>query len=92
MVKRLKDDFNNFLSLTELQTRYGITVCPIKYCRTLSTIKLLCIWKTHQNSFAPNDPKNKYESFSTKLLKAQKANKLVYTKLISRTIVPPRQA
>ena len=71
-MKYLKDDSNNFLSLTELQTRYGITVCPLKYCGTLSTIKLL--WKTHQNSFVPNDPKNEYESFSTKLLKAQKAN------------------
>ena len=90
MVKHLKDDSNNFLSLTELQTRYGITVCPLKYCGTLSTIKLL--WKTHQNSFVPNDPKGDYESFSTKLRKGQKANKLVYTKLLSRKIVPPRQA
>ena len=38
--KYLKDDSNNFLSLTELQTGYGITVCPLKYCGTLSTIKL----------------------------------------------------
>ena len=90
MVKHLKGDSNNFLSRTELQTRYGITVCPLKFCGTLSTIKLL--WKIHQNSFATNDPKNKYDSFSTKLLKPQKANKLVYTKLISRKIVPPRQA
>ena len=82
MVKRLKGDSNNFLSLTELQTRYGITVCPLTYCGTLSTIKLL--WKTHQNSFATNDPKSKYQSFSTKLVKAQK--------LISRKNVPPRQA
>ena len=90
MVKHLKDDYNNFLSHTELQTRYGITVCPLKYCGTLSIIKLL--WKTHQNSFAANDPKNKYESFSTKLLKAKKANKLVYTKRISKKILPSRQA
>ena len=27
MMKHLKDDSNNLLSLTELQTRYGITVC-----------------------------------------------------------------
>ena len=36
--------------------------------------------------------KNNYESFSTKLLKAKKANKLVYTKLISKKILPSRQA
>ena len=87
MVKDLKDDSNNFLSLTELQTRYGLTFCPLKYCGILSTIKLL--WKTHQNNFATNDPKNKYESFSTKLLKAQKASKLVYTKLLSRKSISP---
>ena len=48
--------------------------------------------ETHQNNFATNDPKNKYKSFSTKLLKAQKASKLVYTKRLSRKSISTTQA
>ena len=86
-VKHLKDDSDNFLSLLELQTRYSLKVCPLKYCGLLSALELL--WNTHKDNFTTNDSKN--ESFSASFLKARKASSFVYAKLISGKSAAPSQ-
>ena len=86
-MKHLKDNSNNFLFLFELQARYRLKVCPLKYCGLLSALKSL--WRTHKDNFAINEPNN--ESLSARLRKAQKASPLVYAKLITKKSIPPTQ-
>ena len=40
-VKHLKDASSNFLSLAEMQCKYSINICPLKYYGLLSTLKSL---------------------------------------------------
>ena len=56
------------------------------YCGIISALKKLC------NTFNQGDhinEGNRYESYSTKLIKAQKASKLVYDKLITKKSAAP---
>ena len=83
-VKHLKDASNNFLSFAEMQRKYSLNICPLKYYGLLSTLKSLR--NTCKNNYINNCD---YESFAAKLAKCQSANKLVYTKLISTTCTHP---
>ena len=83
-VKHLKDASNNFLSLAEMQRKYSLNICPLKYYGLLSTLKSLR--NTCKNNYINNCD---YESFAAKLAKCQSANKLVYNKLISTKCTHP---
>ena len=83
-VKHLKDASNNFLSFAEMQRKYSLNICPLKYYGLLSTLKSLR--NTCKNNYINNCD---YESFAAKLAKCQSANKLVYTKLISTKCTHP---
>jgi len=83
-VKHLKDASDNFLSLAEMQHKYSLNICPLKYYGLLSALKSL--WNTCKNNFISNCD---HESFVEKLTKCQSANKLVYTKLISAKCMCP---
>ena len=77
-VKHLKDVSNIFLTFAEMQRKYSLNICPLQYYGLLSTLKSL--WNTCKNNYINNCD---YESFAAKLAKCQRANKLLYTKLIS---------
>ena len=85
-VKHLRNREGKFLTPPELLNKYDIKVQPLAYCGIISALKKLC------NTFNQGDHTNEgnsYESFSTKLMKAQKASKLVYDKLITKKSAPP---
>ena len=67
-VKNLKDDSNNYLSLTELQEKYSLISCPLKYYGLLSAQKYL--WNIYRNKCDTNN--FEYESFSSRLMRANK--------------------
>ena len=73
-----------FLSFTEMQRKYSLDICPLKYYGLLSTLKSLL--NTLKNNYINNCY---HESFAAKLAKCQSANKLVYTKLISTKCTHP---
>ena len=64
-IKYLKDTNNNFLSLQELQKKYGFKNKPLKYFVLISVLKSL--WETSNRSDLTNNSKE-YESLSTKLI------------------------
>ena len=61
-VKDLKDGFNNFLSLAQLQHKYNFNVCPLKYNGLLSALK--SVWNTCKNNCV-NTGNSNYENFAT---------------------------
>ena len=75
----MKDNNNNFLSLRELQRKYGFKIQPLTYFGLISALKSL--WKTSIVSDLTNNCKE-CESFSTKLIKSQKPSRLVYDRLV----------
>ena len=79
-VKNLTDDSNSYLSLTELQEKYSLISCPLKYYGLLSALKYL--WNIHRNKCDTNS--FKYESLSSRLMRASKTSPLVYNKLIEK--------
>ena len=79
-VKHLKDGSNYFLSLTDLQNKYSLNVCPLEYHGLLSALK--CFWNTVKNECTLNNAK--YESSLARLLKSNRASAIVYTKLMSK--------
>ena len=78
-VKHLKDEHNNSLALAELQQKYSLKVCLLKYFGLVSALKSL--WTTCKTSCIKNC--NNYETFVVRLTECQSASKLVYTKLLS---------
>ena len=78
-VKHLKDEHNKFLSLAELQQKYSLKVCLLKYLGLVSALKSL--WTTCKTNCIKNC--NNYETFVVRLTECQSASKLVYTKLLS---------
>ena len=83
-VKHLKGENNKFLSLAELQGKYSLAVCPLKYFGLLPALKSL--WKSGKNNCI--NLGNNCESFVVRLQKCQSASKLVYTKLLSTKCMP----
>ena len=85
-VKHLRNREGKFLTLPEFLNKYNIKVQPLVYCGILSALKTLC------NTFNLGDHTNEgngYESYSTKLIEAQKASRLVYDKLITKKSATP---
>ena len=78
-MKHLKDEHNKFLSLAELQQKYSLKVCLLKYFGLVSALKSL--WTTCKTNCIKNC--NNYETFVVRLTECQSASKLVYTKLLS---------
>ena len=87
-MKNLKDDSNNYLSLTELQEKYSLISCPLNYYSLLSALKYL--WNIHRNKCDTNN--FEYESFSSRLMQANKTSPLVYNKLIEKKSIRPTQS
>ena len=85
-VKDLKEGFINFLSLAQLQYKYNVSVCPLKYNRLLSALKSL--WNTCKNNFVITGNRTMKTS-AAKLAKCHHASKLVYTKLLSTKCTSP---
>ncbi|KAL9982000.1 hypothetical protein ACROYT_G010777 [Oculina patagonica] len=79
-VKHLKDGSNNFLSYFELQTKFSLKICPLRYYGLISALKLL--WDAHKNNLIMTD--SEYETFSETLIKSQRTSPPVYQKLISK--------
>ena len=85
-VKHLRNREGKFLTSPELSNKYNIKVQPFVYCGIISALKKLC------NTFNQEDHTNEgngYESYSTKLIKAQKASKLVYDRLVTKKSAAP---
>ena len=82
----MKDTNNNFLSLQELQKKYGFKIQPLTYCGLISALKSL--WKTSNRRDLTNNCKE-YESFSSPLIKFQKPSKLVYDRLVAMKASAP---
>lgn len=78
-VKHLKNASNSFLSLAEMQRKYSLNFCPLKYFGLISALKSL--WNKCKDDC-------NYENFVEKLTKCQSANKLVYVKLVSTKCTP----
>ena len=78
-VKHLKNRDKNSLTLAEFQNKYNIKVQPLVYCGIISALKTL--WKTFNLTDRSNES-NGYENYSTKLIKAKKASRMAYDKLI----------
>ena len=79
-VKHLRNREGKFLTPPEPLNKYNIKVQPLVYCGIISAFKKLC------NTFNQGDHTNegnRYESYSTKLIKVQKASKLAYDKLVT---------
>ena len=77
-VKHLKDASNNFLSFAEMQRKYSLNICLLKY------YGLNSVYSEISSQYNCD-----YESFAAKSAKCQSANKLVYTKLISTKCTHP---
>ena len=76
----MKDEDNNFYTLSDFQNKYSLNVRPLAYYGVVSALKHL--WKTCN----PNNKTNltsENECFSGKFLKAQKASRLVYNKIVT---------
>ena len=58
-MKHLKDEHNKFLSLAELQLKYSLKVCLLKYLGLVSALKSL--WTTCKTNCIKNC--NNYETF-----------------------------
>ena len=79
-VKHLKDEDNNFYTLSDFQNKYSLNVRPLAYYGVVSALKHL--WKTCN----PNNKTNltsENECFSGKFLKSQEASRLVYNKIVT---------
>ena len=85
-VKDLKDSHNNFLSLTDFQSKYNLPTCPLKFYGLLSAIKSL--WSKCKGLCNQNP---KYESFLENFSKSNRASRLIYAKLISKKSIAPTQ-
>ena len=68
-VKDLKDSHNNFLSLTDFQSKYNLPTCPLKFYGLLSAIKSL--WSKCKGLCNQNP---KYESFLENFSKSNRAH------------------
>jgi len=82
-VKHLKNASNSYLSLAEMQRKYSLNFCPLKYFGLISALKSL--WNKCKGDCINNC---NYENFVEKLTKCQSANKLVYVKLVSTKCTP----
>ena len=79
-VKHLKDEDNNFYTLSDFQNKYSLNVRPLAYYGVVSALKHL--WKTcNPNNKTSLTSEN--ECFSGKFLKSQKASRLVYNKIVT---------
>jgi len=79
-VKHLKDGSNNFLSYFELQIKFSLKTCPLRYYGLISALKLL--WNARKINFTMTD--SEYETFSETLIKSQRTSPPVYQKPISK--------
>jgi len=78
----LKDASNKILSLAEMQRKYSLDICSLKYYGLVSAL----LWNTCKNRCI-NDCD--CVNFVVKLIKCQSANQLVCTKLISTKCTHP---
>ena len=85
-IKYLKDTNNNFLSLQELQKKYGFKIKPLKYFVLISALQSL--WETSNRSDLTNNSKE-CESLSTRLIKCQKSSRAVYDRLVAMKASTP---
>ena len=72
-VKHLKNASDSFLSFVEMQCKYSLKFCPLKYFGLISALKSL--WNKCKDDCINNC---NYENFVEKLTKCQSMNKLVY--------------
>ena len=85
-VKHLRNSDENFLTLAEFRNKYNIKVQPLVYCGIISALKTL--WKTFNLTDHSNESSG-YENYSTKLIKAKKASRMAYDKLITEKSTAP---
>ena len=76
-VKQLLGLDNNFLSLNDFHSKYGIDPRPLRFYRLISAVKSLRIESNFQNLQNTNHEK---EPLTTRILQVKKATTLIYKK------------
>ncbi len=75
----IKEKPNVFLSLTEFEQMYHITVCPLTFCGIISAVKTL--WRKQNQALTQIADKKK--ALATTMLKSNKPNRLAYKIMFS---------
>ena len=81
-VKHLKDEDNNFYTLSDFQNKYSLNARPLAYYGVVPALNVRRLWKTCN----PNNKAiltSEHECFSRKFLKSQKPSRLVCNKIVT---------